>query len=58
MEGYAVLEVTDNDVMVEEILNKSRIGLIPNVKEGCVERRIYTLKEYMRQAEAYKKDER
>ena len=58
MEGYAVLEVTDNDVIVEEILNTRRIGLIPNVKEGCVERRIYTLKEYMRQAGAYKKDER
>ena len=58
MEGYAVLEVTNNDVLVEKILNKSRIGLIPNVDKGCVERRIYTLKEYLQLAESHKKDER
>ena len=58
MEGHAVMDVTYDAAIVEEVLNKRRIGLIPDPETGVVVRRIYTLADYMELALQYEEDER
>lgn len=52
------MDVAYDVATVEEVLNKSRIGLIPDSETGVVARRIYTLAEYMELALQYEEDER
>ncbi|MCA0980198.1 hypothetical protein [Exiguobacterium aestuarii] len=58
MESRAVMDVAYNEAMVDDVLQKSRMGLIPNVETGVLERRIYTLDDFLKLALEHEKDKR
>ena len=57
MESRAVMDVAYNEAGVEDVLQKSRMGWIPNVETGVLERRIYTLESFLNLALEHEKDE-
>ena len=57
MESRAVMDVAHDEAAVEDVLQKSRMGWIPNVETGVLERRIYTLESFLKLALEHEKDE-
>lgn len=58
MESRALMDVAHNEVTIKDVLQKSRIGLIPDVETGVLERRIYTLEDFLKLALEHEKDKR
>lgn len=52
------MDVAYNEAAVDDVLQKSRVGWIPNVETGVLERRIYTLDDFLKLALEHEKDKR